>query len=241
MSKEKGLACRESSRVGRRSFLRAGAVASLGLIPKAANGGRAEPTGDTQPRFLRQWGKRGKAPGEFDVPIAVAVTPDDEQQLLVTDFRNARLQRFATDGKLVAIHEVGPNPSGLAVGRSGVLYVSHFGFDGHPDRITVHDREGKLLREWGRSAMGTASSTCPAGSPSAPRGTSTSPTRQTAGSRSSTPTASSSLSTVFPKRCSKTCRREVSRTNPIRSFDGMKPPLSPGIRPGYDQVVTEDY
>ncbi len=152
----------------------------------------AEELEDRGFHFLRQWGKRGDEPGEFNVPIALVITPD--QEVLVSDFRNARVQRFTREGKLLAVHEVGPNPSGLAVRPTGELYVSHFGFDGHPDRITVHDREGKFLREWGRSGRGTASSTCPAGLPSAQTGTSTWPIRPTAASRSSTRTASSSSS-----------------------------------------------
>jgi tripartite motif-containing protein 71 len=150
-------------RVSRRSCLRAGAVACLGSGLMAPRPGRGEPPGGRPPRLLRQWGKRGMAPGEFEVPIAVALTPDDGQHALVTDFRNARLQRFTTGGKLLAVHEVGPYPGGLAVGRSGELYVSHFGFDGHPDRITVHDGEGKLLRGWGRSGKGDGEFDMPGG------------------------------------------------------------------------------
>jgi sugar lactone lactonase YvrE len=112
---------------------------------------------------LRQWGNRGKGPGEFVVPIAVAVTPDDDQHVLVTDFRNARLQRFSCEGKLLAVHEVGPYPGGLAVARSGEVYVAHFGFEGQADKITVHDREGGLLREWGRSGKGDGEFDMPGG------------------------------------------------------------------------------
>src|SRR4051812_274808 len=102
----------DGRRMSRRSCLRAVAVASFGLTLGERRAARGESPDGGPPRLVRQWGKRGAEAGEFNVPIAIAITP--EEQVLVTDFRNARLQRFSTDGKLLAVHEVGPNPSGLA-------------------------------------------------------------------------------------------------------------------------------
>jgi len=145
----------------RRTLLRAAAVAALGVAGRSSWGVEAEPEPQAAPRFLLQWGRRGKAPGEFDVPIAVAVDANDD--VLVTDFRNARVQRFSPDGAFRAALAVGPFPSGLAVGRSGELYVSHFGFEGHPDRVTVHAPDGTLLREWGRSGKADGEFDMPGG------------------------------------------------------------------------------
>lgn len=136
-------------------------MASLGLgLPTRRSNGADAPD-DRVPRFLRQWGKRGHERGEFNVPIAIVITP--EQEVLVSDFRNARVQRFTREGKLLAVHEVGPNPSGLALGPKGGFYLTHFGFGGNPDRISVHDPEGELLREWGRSGKGDGEFDMPGG------------------------------------------------------------------------------
>jgi DNA-binding beta-propeller fold protein YncE len=46
--------------------------------------------------FIRAWGKRGSAPGEFDTPHSVAVAPDG--RVLVSDRHNHRIQIFDPDG-----------------------------------------------------------------------------------------------------------------------------------------------
>src|SRR4051812_16916780 len=74
-------------------------------------------------RFLREWGHRGKEPGEFHFPIGIAINAADE--VFVTDFYNNRVQKFSTEGKLLAVLPVLPNPGGIAISRAGDLYLSH--------------------------------------------------------------------------------------------------------------------
>jgi DNA-binding beta-propeller fold protein YncE len=108
---------------------------------------------DTAPRFLGEWGRQGAAPGEFRFPIGIAVNAADE--VLVTDFYNGRMQKFSASGKLLAVLPVLPQPGGIAVGRSGEIYLAHFegqrGQERTPARISVYDATGKLLRQWGRT------------------------------------------------------------------------------------------
>ncbi len=116
---------------------------------------RAEDKGFSKPRFVREWGKQGTASGEFDFPIGVAVSAADE--VLVTDFKNARVQKFTADGSFVAAFPVAPFPGGIAVDGDGNVYTAHFGippsrYDGprQRDMIAVHSAKGDRLREWGQ-------------------------------------------------------------------------------------------
>lgn len=50
-------------------------------------------------KFLFQWGKRGKGPGEFDLPHAIAL--DDTGRVYVADRENDRVQVFDGEGKFL--------------------------------------------------------------------------------------------------------------------------------------------
>jgi len=108
-------------------------------------------------RFVREWGSKGNAPGQFDFPIGVAVERDG--QVLVTDFYNARVQRFSPEGKFLAAFGVLPNPGGIAVDHHGNIYLTHFSAMRlnevrKPDRVSVYAEGGNLLRQWGRTGTG---------------------------------------------------------------------------------------
>jgi DNA-binding beta-propeller fold protein YncE len=117
------------------------------------------------PRFLREWGKKGSLPGEFHFPIGIAI--DTADAIFVTDFYNARVQKFSVDGKLLAVIPVLPSPGGIAVSRPGDLYIAHFAEqkreERKTDRISVYDPSGKLLRQWGRTGSGEGEFDCPGG------------------------------------------------------------------------------
>lgn len=117
-------------------------------------------------RFVLEWGKHGTADGEFDVPIGVVVTKGGE--LLVSDFYNARVQRFTDEGRHLATLPVLPNPGGMALDVDGNIYLSHFSAmrtdeEKKPDRISVYSPQGKLLREWGRTGTGDGEFDYPGG------------------------------------------------------------------------------
>src|SRR5262245_6092467 len=105
-------------------------------------------------RFLQEWGKQGTEPGEFRFPIGIATNRADE--VFVTDHYNNRVQKFDSAGKLLANIEVLPNPGGIAIDESGSIFVSHFpasrlSEQTTPDRVSVHDKDGNLVGEWGSS------------------------------------------------------------------------------------------
>jgi DNA-binding beta-propeller fold protein YncE len=98
--------------------------------------------------FQKEWGKRGKADGEFNIPHAVVY--DGNGKLYVGDRENARVQIFDTDGKHQATWNDTGYPYGLAL-RQDRVYVG----DGRSGEVRVLDTRGKTLARW---AAGTPKS-----------------------------------------------------------------------------------
>jgi len=73
-------------------------------------------------RFIKTWGKRGTAPGEFDTPHGLAF--DSRGRLFVADRGNNRIQIFDQEGKFREEWKQFGRPSGLYIDRKDVLYVS---------------------------------------------------------------------------------------------------------------------
>lgn len=124
------------------------------LVPSTVLADEAAPSGV---RFLLEWGTNGAEPGQFDSPIGIAINDHDE--VYVTDFYNGRVQTFDTQGRLIRMFPVADYPGGIALDRDGTLFITHFGLgrpneNRKPDKVTVHDPDGRLLREWGRFGTG---------------------------------------------------------------------------------------
>jgi sugar lactone lactonase YvrE len=73
-------------------------------------------------RFVKAWGKKGTAPGEFSVPHAIAI--DSRGRLYVADRGNRRIQIFDQDGKFLDQWTQFGRPSGLLITRDDTLYVA---------------------------------------------------------------------------------------------------------------------
>jgi sugar lactone lactonase YvrE len=72
--------------------------------------------------FLKTWGRKGTAPGEFDTPHCLAF--DSAGRLFVGDRANNRIQIFDQDGKFLDEWTQFSRPSGLYIGKGDILYVS---------------------------------------------------------------------------------------------------------------------
>jgi DNA-binding beta-propeller fold protein YncE len=125
-------------------------------------------------RFVREWGGLGTEPGEFHFPIGIAIGAGDE--VFVTDFYNARVQRFSAEGELLSLFAVAPFPGGIAIDR-GEIYVAHGGLPPSKydkprerDKVAVYDRSGELVREWGKFGTGDGKFDLPGGIVIAPEG-----------------------------------------------------------------------
>ena len=95
-------------------------------------------------------GPRGDGPGEFSIPLAAAVGPEDS--LVVLDSGNFRVQIFDREGAFVrefgsAGNSLGQfsRPRGLAVDDEGRIYVSDASFN----NLQVFDWNGQLLMSIG--------------------------------------------------------------------------------------------
>ena len=73
-------------------------------------------------KFIKTWGKKGTAPGEFDTPHALAF--DSRGRLFVGDRGNNRIQIVDQDGKLLEQWTQFSRPSGLFIDKNDVLYVA---------------------------------------------------------------------------------------------------------------------
>lgn len=110
-----------------------------------------ETKGPDAARFVKTWGKEGEAPGEFNIPIGIAINAADE--IFITDHYNSRVQKFDANGRLLAHFPVLPNPGGITA-DGDLLYITHFPVarlskDKTPDRVSVYSQQGEFMREWG--------------------------------------------------------------------------------------------
>jgi DNA-binding beta-propeller fold protein YncE len=96
--------------------------------------------------FIRTIGKRGREPGEFNLPLMAST--DDSGNLYVMDSSNFRVQRFSPEGEFQhAFGKVGRNlgdfarPKGIDVDRDGNIYVVDTSFG----NFQIFNNEGQLL------------------------------------------------------------------------------------------------
>ncbi len=158
-----------SSRESRRRFLQAGSLALGGQLLRIRFGHADEPAVRAQASSplttVAAWGKKGTEPGEFNLPIGIAIGPGRE--IFVTDTHNDRVQRFDTEGRFLGQFAVKPFPSGIAVDRSGLVYVAPM----MDHKICVFTRTGQLVREWGKKGTAEGQLDQPGGIAVAPDGT----------------------------------------------------------------------
>ena len=78
--------------------------------------------------FLKTWGRRGTAPGEFGTPHGLAF--DSTGRLFVADRDNNRIQIFSQDGEFLAEWKQFGRPSGVHIDSADNLYVADSQSDG---------------------------------------------------------------------------------------------------------------
>jgi sugar lactone lactonase YvrE len=72
--------------------------------------------------FIKAWGQKGSAPGEFKVVHSLAF--DSKGRLFVADRGNQRIQIFDQDGKFLAEWKQFGSPSGIYIDKNDVMYVA---------------------------------------------------------------------------------------------------------------------
>jgi len=87
---------------------------------------------------VREWGTKGLAPGEFDLPHAIAVAPNGD--LYIADRENGRVQRFTPDGRYLGMWEYGGRLFSVAFGTQDDLYLTV------RSKLSPGDADGWLVR-----------------------------------------------------------------------------------------------
>lgn len=95
-------------------------------------------------KFLMSWGKKGNAPGEFNLPHAVRIAADNS--VLVGDRENNRVQVFDPNGKF--LREFGGlAPFGLFITPDQTIFVA----DGRANKVLTLSLDGRQLSSWGQT------------------------------------------------------------------------------------------
>jgi len=98
---------------------------------------------DRTGKFIKEWGKLGTGPGEFDQPHALAI--DSHNRLLVGDRNNNRVQIFDLDGNFIQQLHQFSRPSGIWVTKDDVLYVA----DSESESVSRNHDGWKRGIRWG--------------------------------------------------------------------------------------------
>ncbi len=73
-------------------------------------------------KFIKAWGKKGAAHGEFDAPHSLAM--DSKGRLFVADRSNNRIQIFSQEGAFLEEWKQFGRPSGVYIDKNDMLYSS---------------------------------------------------------------------------------------------------------------------
>jgi hypothetical protein len=76
---------------------------------------------DKTGKFIKTWGKKGSAPGEFDIPHSLAF--DSKGRLFVADRNNVRLQIFDQEGSFLDQWYQFSRISGIFIDKNDMLYA----------------------------------------------------------------------------------------------------------------------
>lgn len=107
--------------------------------------------------FIRSWGSKGYAPGQFQNPHGLAFTA--EGTLLVADRDNGRIQNFTTDGKYIGelkSKEIG-RPWGVSVAGDGSIFIVDGGDQDEKNArsgVVKLDRHGNFISRFSSYGSG---------------------------------------------------------------------------------------
>ena len=96
---------------------------------------------DKDGNFIKSWGKKGKGPGEFDLPHSLVF--DAKGLLYIADRNNARIQVFDADGNYIRESSHPGTPCGLFMTPDQHIWLAH----GHTGQIMKLDLDGNVLGE----------------------------------------------------------------------------------------------
>jgi sugar lactone lactonase YvrE len=103
---------------------------------------------DKTGKFIKEWGKLGSAPGEFDGPHALVI--DSRNRLIVGDRNNNRLQIFDLNGNYIAQMHQFSRPSGVYLTKDEMIYVA----DSESESVSRNHNGWKRGIRWGKLSDG---------------------------------------------------------------------------------------
>ena len=95
---------------------------------------------DSNGNFIKKWGSRGYAKGQFSFPGGIAV--DSKGFVYVADWGNRRIQKFNSDGKFIDEWKVS-KPGGIAVDSKGFIYITN----AFKHSVSKYNSNGRLIWE----------------------------------------------------------------------------------------------
>ena len=99
---------------------------------------------DRDGNFIKTWGSKGTAPGEFDLPHSIVA--DATGRVYVGDWVNRRVQVFDAEGNFIEEWTHIGAPNGLSITADNFLYLA----DGVNGRILKLNLKGDILGGFGR-------------------------------------------------------------------------------------------
>ncbi len=103
---------------------------------------------DREGNFIKTWGSKGIAPGEFNLPHSIVA--DAAGRVYVVDRENRRVQVFNTEGNFIEEWTHVGAPFGLCISSDNFLFLA----DGVNNRILKLTLEGKILGAFGQPGKG---------------------------------------------------------------------------------------
>ena len=100
-------------------------------------------------KLLKQWGKKGKGEGEFNLPHSIVL--DAKGRVFVGDRENNRIQVFDADGKFITQWKESGAPYGLFLAGDRMFVA-----DGRANWIRVLGADGKSLGRFGEKGSATS-------------------------------------------------------------------------------------
>jgi DNA-binding beta-propeller fold protein YncE len=98
-------------------------------------------------KYLLEWGKKGKAPGEFNLPHAIFL--DAQGRVHVGDRENNRVQVFTAEGKFLEQWTETGAPYGLFLQKEKKVLVA----DGRGNAVRILDVKGNVQERFGMKGM----------------------------------------------------------------------------------------
>ncbi len=99
---------------------------------------------DRDGNFVKSWGSKGNAPGEFNLPHTIVI--DKHNLVYVGDRENQRIQIFDLNGNFLKEWKHVGAPWGLDIAKDGTLFMA----DGYANRVLQLNADGKIIGTLGR-------------------------------------------------------------------------------------------